>query len=58
MCRMICKKENMFSKKGKQYMLVSGFLLLVSAQAWAQDGNTGINQATDMVKSFLIQVLI
>ena len=50
MCRMICKKENMFSKKRKQ--LVSVFLLFVSANIYAQDGNTGIDQATDMVKSY------
>src|SRR5437773_7974504 len=51
---MKCLRE-LFSKKNKCRLMrftTSSFLIVATSTLYAQDGNTGINQATDMVKSY------
>lgn len=51
---MKCVRE-FFSKKIKRRLMRltgAALLIIVSSKMYAQDGNEGINQATDMVKSY------
>lgn len=45
-------KFKKMDKTKMQYFLSATFFLLMNLYAKAQDGNTGINQATTMVKSY------